>query len=143
MSSRDTNYSGNAITFTFAGAMIESGRGPDTFLEIAQQEDDFTYQAGIDGEGVWSENRNRYTVMTLTLMQTAAGNDVLSAIHNASKLAGGLPSPVYAEDRRGNSKLVSGSAMILKTPDETFAKEAGTTVWTIGVHEPERIVGGH
>lgn len=143
MVARSTVYSGNAVTFSLSGITIESGRGEDTFLEISQQEDDFTYKAGLDGEGVWSENLNHYTLVTLTLMQTAAGNGVLSAVHNASKLAGGLPAPIFVEDRNGTSKMVSGAAMILKTPDETFAKEAGTTVWVIGVHSPERFVGGH
>ncbi len=55
----------------------------------------------------------------------------------------GLPVPVYVEVRKGSSKLVSSSGMITKMPDETYAKEAGVTVWTIGLHQPERVVGGH
>lgn len=143
MASRATVYSANAVTLTLAGLNIESGRGPDEFLRIEQQNDDFTYNAGIDGEGVFSENRNHYTLLTVTLMQTSQGNDVLSALHNASKLAGGSPFPAYVEDRRGTTKLVSGAALIMKTPDQTFAREAGTVVWVIGVHDPQRHVGGH
>lgn len=141
--SRSTVYSANAVTLSFAGQNIDSGRGEDEFLRIEQSEDDFSYRAGICGEGVFSENRNRYTVVTVTLLQTSAGNDVLSAIHNASKLLGGSTAPIYVEDRNGTSKLVSDAAIILKTPDETYARDAGTVVWTIGVHNPQRHVGGH
>ena len=143
MGSRATVYSAFRVTLNVASQAIESGRGPSDFLSIVQQEDDFGYTQGLDGEGAFSENRSDYTVLEVTLMQTAAGNDVLMAIHFASKAAGGLLVPVFVEDRKGNSKMVSGEGIILKTPDETFAKEVGTTVWRIGVHAPERQVGGH
>ena len=143
MANRSTVYSADAVTLTLGGLQVESGRGPDEFLRIEQQEDDFTYTAGIDGEGVFSKQNNRFTLVTITLMQTSAGNGVLSALHNASKLLGGSPMPIYVEDRNGTSKLVSSAALIMKTPDETYAKEAGTVDWVVGVHDPERFVGGH
>ena len=146
MPKRQTVYSANAITFNLATQSIESGRGPDEFLKIEQQDDDFSHTQGLDGEGCWNElngGGGSYTIITVTLLQTAAGNGVLWAIHEASKLAGGLPVPLYVADRKGTSKLVSTDAMILKTPDETFAKEAGTTVWTIGCVPDVRITGGH
>jgi hypothetical protein len=140
---RATVYSANAVVFNIATIDIQSGRGPSDFIKIAQQQDDFGYDAGLDGEGVFWFNGNRYTVLELTLMQTASGNADLTALHQASVLAEGLMYPAYMEDTKGSSKLVSGDAMILKTPDETFAKEPGTTVWMIGIHDPFRIVGGH
>lgn len=143
MGKRQTVYSGNAITFNFATQLIESGRGPDEFLKIEQQSDDFSHTSGLDGEGAWNELLDKYTVLTLTLLQTAAGNGVLWAIHQASMLGGGLPSPLYVADRKGASKFVSTDSLILKTPDETYAKEAGTTVWVIGANPDLRIVGGH
>lgn len=143
MGTRTTVYSANAVTFSFATQQIESGRGPDEFLRIEQQEDDFSHAAGIDGEGVWNELLNKYTLVTVTLMQTSAGNGVMWAIHQASKLLGGSPAPLYVEDRKGTSKLVGTSALILKTPDETYAREAGTVVWVVGVSDPNRVVGGH
>lgn len=143
MPKRSTVYSADAITFSMAGLPIDSGRGTDEFLRIEQEEDDFTYTAGVDGEGVFNHKMNKFTTITLTLLQTAKGNDVLSALHQASMLAGGLPSPVFMEDRKGNSKLVSDAAIIKKMPDETFGGEADTTEWVIGVHDPVRFVGGH
>jgi len=143
MAARSTVYSADEVTCMVGGLNIESGRGDDEFLKIEQQEDDFSYKAGIDGEGVFSQNKNTYTLVTITLLQTSAGNAILSGLHTASKLAGGLQVPVYVEDRKGSSMLISAAGMITKMPDEAWAKEAGVTVWTIGVHQPERIVGGH
>ncbi len=143
MGNRSTVYSANAVTLNFSGLNIESGRGPDEFLKIEQQADDFSHAAGIDGEGVWSEMLDKYCLVTITLMQTASGNGVLWAIHKASMLLGGSPSPIYVEDRKGTSKLASPTALITKMPDEAWGKEAGTTVWVIGVDNPTRVVGGH
>lgn len=140
---RATRYSGNDYVLDVAGVNIDSGRGPDTFVEIAQQEDDFTYAAGLDGEGVFAENLNHYTLVTLYLMQTSTGNAKLTALHNASRLAGGLLYPISGQDSRGTSKIVSEACMIMKMPDEAFAKEAGVIAWVIGVHDPDRIIGSH
>lgn len=140
---RSTVYSANAITFTLAGLAIESGRGPDEFLKIEQQGDDFSHAAGLDGESVWNELLDKYTLLTLTLMQTAAGNGVLWGIHKASLIGGGLPSPVFVKDRKGGNLLVGTNALIIKTPDVTYAKEAGTIVWQIGVDPDINVVGGH
>lgn len=143
MGNRNTVYSANALTLSMALQLIESGRGPDEFLKIEQQSDDFSHTAGLDGESAWNELLDKYTIITVTLLQTAAGNGVLWAIHQASKLGGGLPSPLFIADRKGTSKLVSTNAMILKNADETYAKEAGTTVWLIGCDPDVRVVGGH
>ena len=137
-------YSADAWTFNFAGVPIETGKGKDEFLKIEQKDDDFTYTQGIDGEGVFNQVLNTYTKVTLTLLQTSAGNGVLSAIHIASKLTpGGQPAPLYIEDRLGTSKTVSAAAMILKMPDETAALEAGVITWEFGLHSPVRYVGSH
>lgn len=141
---RDTHYSGDDITFTLNGLAIESGRGPDEFLKIEKQEDSFGVQESqIDGEAAWFHKKGTYTIVTLTLMQTAAGNDVLNALHQADLLTGNGAGPIFIEDRRGNSKYVAPSARILKTPDESHQAEPGSLVWTIGVVGGLRLVGGH
>lgn len=143
MGKRNTVYSANAVTFTLATLGIESGRGPDEFLKIEQQSDDFSHGAGLDGESVWNELLDKYTLITVTLMQTSAGNGVMWGIHKASLVGGGLPSPVFVKDRKGATLLVGTDALIIKTPDQTYAKEAGTTIWVVGVDPDIYVVGGH
>lgn len=140
---RQTVWSSNAWTMNIATRSIESGKGTDEFLKIEQAADDFSHTAGLDGEGCWNELGDDYTTITVTLLQTSAGNGILWAIHNASKLAGGVPVPIYIEDRKGASKLVATDAMILKCPDETAGKEAGNNTWVIGCSPDKRVVGGH
>lgn len=141
--SRATRYSAKDYALTVANVTLDSGRGADTFVEIAGEEDDFGYQAGLDGEGVFFSNPKKYTILTVYMMQTSQANAVLSALHLASLAAEGIMYPVSGQDSRGTSKIVSEAAMILKMPDEVYAKEPGVTAWRIGVHKPDRFVGGH
>lgn len=136
-------HNANAVTVVFGGFTIDFGKGADTFIEIATQEDFMTHTAGIDGEGTWSVNKNNYAVVSVNLMQTSSGNQVFTAMHNASKIAEGLLYPLFIENRNGTYKLVSDECAILKDPDWTFAKEAGVVIWTIGVDRPEIFSGGH
>lgn len=142
---RNTVYSADEVTVNFSGIPIESGRGEDEFVTIEQQEDSFTYKAGVDGEGTRSENKNTYTVVTLTIGQTSSANDLLSAIHELDKkVAGGSGiAPIMIRDRAGTQLFASAEAWIIKPPDQKYARESGERVWTFGVHAPERFDGGH
>ncbi len=140
---RSTVYSAQAITFSVAGLDVANGLGKDVFLEIEQEGDDYTYTQGLDGEGVFSLVPGGPTRLKATLLQTAAGNGVLTALHKASLLAGGLTYPIYWEDRKGTSKGISAAGVIAKLPNEKFGKEADENVWEFILHDPERLVGGH
>jgi hypothetical protein len=143
MTARTTVYSADAWSFNFAGLQIETGKGTDEFLKIEQQDDNVTAQVGIDGETVFSVLPQGLVKISLTLLQVSKGNGVLSAYHNASIKAGGLPAVLGIEDRNGTSRVVSPSAMIIRFPDETAAKEAGVVVWEFLVAASERFVGNH
>lgn len=134
-------YSADDYTFLLAKQKVDSGRGPDTFLTVAQQEDSVTYSVGLDGEGVFNFIPGRPVLVTLTVMQTSAANALLTALHIASEAAGGLLYPCEGQDSRGTSKIISEACAITKLPDETFGKEAGTVDWAIIVHNPLRAVG--
>lgn len=136
-------HDASAIKCFLGGLEVTSGRADGTFLEIAQENPDFSYTPGADGSGTFNRLHNRYTVYRLTLLQTSPGNAVMSTLHQASLKAGGIEYPAYTEDTNGTSRSAGTEAMILKTPDETYATEAGTVVWEIGVRNPERFVGGH
>jgi hypothetical protein len=136
-------WDASQIKFIINSLGIDSGRADGTFLEVAQENPDVSFTPSVDGGGTFNVLHNTYTVCKLTMLQTASGNSVLSVLHIASKKAGGIQYPVYLEDTNGTSKGAAVEAMILKTPDETFAKEAGTVVWEVGVKDIERFVGGH
>jgi Protein of unknown function (DUF3277) len=145
MSNRSTVYSSNKVTINFGGLIIDSGRGEagGDFLRIEQDGDDFDYKQSTDGEGVFWQLAPGKTTVTLILLQMAKSNAVLSALHIASKLAGGMPAPLVINDSGGTGAMISSAGLISKTPDETYAQEPGTVEWAIIVHAPDRIVNSH
>lgn len=140
---RSTVYSGNAITLSVGFLAIEGGRGTDTFLEVEEEEEDWEYTVGIDGEGVFSLKSKGATRMKVTLLQTSAGNAILSALHIASLEADGLTYPAFYEDRKGTSKGASPSVVITKLPPEKFGKVADVVTWELLCHGMARFVGAH
>jgi len=140
---RSTAYSAAAITFTLATLDLMKGIGADTVLEIDQEGETVTYAQGLDGEGVFSFHPGGGTRVKLTLMQTSAANQVLTALYTTSMANEGLLYPCYWQDRKGTSSGIGASAAITKLPPEKFGKEADTNTWEIIVHDPARIVGGH
>ena len=137
-------YSANEHTLNFAGIPIESGRGDDEFLAWEQDGDNFAFTSGVDGEGTRSEMKRPYTKLTVTLMQTSSGNDVLSGIWNGDIRApgGSGVAPVMARDRQGTTSLASAEAWILGPPAQKRGAEVGTLEWQLGVFNATRFDGG-
>jgi hypothetical protein len=140
---RSTVYSGDAVTLSVGLLAIEGGKGKDTFLEIEEEEDDVTYVKGLDGEGVFEFNQGGATVVKVTLLQTSAGNAILSALHIASLAAGGLTYAIFYEDRKGTSKGASPACSIRKLPPEKFGKATEDVTWELICHGMSRFVGAH
>lgn len=141
---RSTVYSLDVITFSFGGIDCTKGMGKDGFLTIAQQSDSWSYVQGSDGEGVFNKMPPGATLITAKFLQTSQTNALLSAYFLLSEQTeGGLPAPVFYEDRKGTSKLVAASAVIVKLPDENLNKEAEDVEWSFLVHAPTRFVGSH
>lgn len=138
-------YSAHQVSLIFAGIPIESGRGPDEFIAIAKANDTYTFQAGVDGDGVFSEDLNNYHTVTVTMMATAKGNAVFSAIHlgDIKTRSGAGIVPILIRDKNGTDVFIASEARIIKWPDESKGKEAGTFQWVIGVPNPQRFLGGH
>lgn len=141
---RSTVHSLDVLTFSFAGIDCTQGMGEGGFLTIAQQGESWTYKQGGDGEGVFNKMPPGATLITAKFLQTSKTNALLSAYFLLSEQTeGGLPAPVFFEDRNGTSKLVAASGVIVKQPDENYNKEAEDVEWSFLVHAPTRFVGSH
>lgn len=140
---RSTPYSANALAFQIAGLDVMQGLGPDTVFEADQEGETVTYVQGLDGEGVFCFHPGGPTRVKVTLLQTSAANQKLSALYTAAMAADGLVYPCYWADGKGTSSGVGASAAIAKLPPEKWGKEADVNTWEIIVHDPIRVVGGH
>ena len=120
-----------------------SGYGPDEFLTIETEDDDWTTEEGADGFVVRSAMPNVIANIQLTLQQTSPTNKVLTGLYNIGKgldPVAGIGADVFTLDIRNPltpfnvnepSIFNSPSAYISKIAPMNYAKESGVRVWEI------------
>ncbi len=138
-------YSLHEITLRIAGIPIEGGgAGEDEFISIPESTD-WSYVVGAGGEVAISRNNDQTAEISIFLLQTASGNDLLSALR-ARQIAGpGLPGagPFFMRDRNGRSLYEGAVCVILGSPEASFGSQAKTREWKIFVPHLRRFVGGN
>jgi hypothetical protein len=141
---RNTTYSGDAWTLNYAGMSLESGKGKDSFLKSEHINDEVTIFTGIDGESVFNIIKDTSRKVSVTFLFTSKANALLSAYFNVHrKTEGGLPGPLYLEDRLGTTKELSSAAMIAFMPDFEAGKEAGEVTWEFLLADADTFIGSH
>lgn len=125
-------YDAASVVVVFAGIPIQ-GLSEDSVVEIAYNEDAFTLQMGVDGDGTRSKTNNRSAQVTMSLMQSSLTNDLLNAVHQIDlNTPNGLGiGPLLIKDLNGRSLHAAEKAWIMKSPDAAFGKEAGPREWVI------------
>ncbi|QDJ52807.1 phage structural protein [Bordetella hinzii] len=126
------------------GAVALSGFAEDTFVTVAEIGEGISSVAGADGEVARSMSRDSRLRITVTLLQTSAGNALLSALHDADRSTDGNGVvPVAVTDLRGTSLHAAESAWIVKKPDAAYAAKVGTREWVIETGPAVNVVGGN
>jgi hypothetical protein len=144
MAGRATTHSLRSVVFEYGGYSVDSGRATDgDVLVIEQEGDDYGYQQGPDGEGVFYELAPGATFVTLRLMQSALANSVFSAMQAVAKALHGAPAPLKISYAKGTGRFISIAAVIAKLPDENWAQEPGPVEWRFIAHDPDRIVNSN
>jgi hypothetical protein len=141
----DKIYNADEVTLTIAGALIDSGFGDGEFLRVEQESDDFLDVVGTDGEVAVSKSNDRRATITVILLQTSSGNDLLSALRTLAVSSPGLAGagPLYIRDRNGRTVYESPACWIRKPPDATFDRSATSREWTIRCGTLIRTDGGN
>lgn len=126
-------YDADAVEIIVAGFPIDSGFADGEFLRIEQESDDFTDVAGTDGEVARSKTNDRRATATIILMQTSAGNQVLSALSNLDRLTpnGAGIAPFLVRDGNGDTLYEAASAWVMRPPNVSFDRAATNREWQI------------
>nr|NIQ06865.1 DUF3277 family protein [Candidatus Korarchaeota archaeon] len=106
-------YSPKDVSVIVAGTII-TGYAEDTFLAIERSSDAFAKVVGADGEVARTASADKSGTITLTLIQSSASNDVLSALQNADEISLAGKFPVMVKDNFGSSLYISGTAWVQK-----------------------------
>lgn len=125
------------------GGNIINGFSDATFIVAERNEQAFNLKVGVDGEGTRAKTNNKSGKVTITLMQSSASNDVLSALAAADELSNAGAVPLLLKDNSGRTLISSLTSWVQKYPNSEFAKETSTRVWVMETDELNIFVGGN
>lgn len=136
-------FNAGEVTLSIANRVIDSGFADGDFVKVAMANDDWTDKAGTDKEVTRSRVNDPRADVSVMLMQTSDGNDVLTQIRAADLAApnGAGVGPFLLRDQFGRT-IVRGQCWITKPPDVTRGREAGSCEWKIRLVVAEYTVGG-
>lgn len=135
-------YDAKQVTVTFGPVLLVSGHADGEFCRVEQESDDFEDVAGSAGEVAMSPTNDKRATVTVTLMQTAAENLLLSALR-AKQLAGGGSEPLFIRDRNGTTVYKAEQAWIMRPPDASFDRTATSREWTFRCADLDRVDGAN
>ena len=134
-------YDPNKVTIVF-GPVIIGGFQDGTFVSVDFNEDAYTLQIGVDGEGCRSRSNNDSATIIFTLGQWSETNDELSIIHNTDKLTGFGIYPLMIKDENGTTLYAAETAWIRKFPMSDFDREAVSREWALETDKLNAFIGG-
>lgn len=121
-------YDPAQVIITVNGIII-SGYADGTFVTVERDSDSWSKQIGADGDGTRSKSNDKSGKITISLMQSAESNEVLSALALLDEQTGGGAVPVLIKDNSGTSLHVAETAWIVKPATAEYGKEAGPREW--------------
>jgi hypothetical protein len=138
------NYDPKAVQIVIAGIPIIEGFADGEFIRIERTTELFTTTIGTDGEVVRNRSNDNRALVTLLLLQTSSGNDVLSQLHNAdrNRFNGAGVGQFLCVDGNGGSIYQAAECWVRKMPDVAFDREATSREWEIEIATLEDFTGG-
>lgn len=125
------------------GGKIIGGFTDGTFIKGERNEDMWTLKIGVDGIGTRSKTNNKSGKLTITLHQSSASNDDLSAFAIADELSNTGAVPVLLKDNSGRTICSALTMWVKKIADPEFAKEVMNRVWVMETDEFAIFDGGN
>lgn len=135
-------YDPGKVSFIAAGFTI-TGFSKDSFIKAERRENSFNMAVGAEGHVARSKNNDKTGTITISLMQTAESNLVLTGLMTSDELSGNSTFPVLVRDSSGYTILNAANAWIEKAPAITFSNEVQNVDWVFGCAELNMIVGGN
>lgn len=138
-------YDPTQHTINCAGIPINKGFAEDEFFKFSPEAPLFKDVVGADGTVTRVKIKDKRATVTITLMQTADANDLLSALAildaEADNEAG--VGPFLMKDRRGRSVISGADCWVQKLPDVTLGNGATARAWEIRIAEAKVFIGGN
>ncbi len=139
-------YDADQVAITIAGIPINGGYADGEFCRIERETEAFVDVVGTDGEVTRSKSGDNRATVTILLMQTAAANALLAALHTADKLAknGAGVGPLLIKDLNSDTTIHSSpECWVQSSPNVSYGREAGPREWPIRCSNLIDFVGGN
>lgn len=138
-------YDADQVTLVVCDLPIESGFADGEFLRIEQDSDDFGDVPGTDGEVTRSKTNDRRATITVILMQSSSGNNLLTVMNNLDRNTPGGAGigTLFIRDKQGTSLYTASKCWIAKPPDVSFDRLATAREWKIRCANLVRFDGGN
>ena len=130
------------VILAVGGAPI-SGYADGTFVEVAFLEAQWATVTGADGLTQRTKSNNYSGTVTVTILSTAASNDVLSALWNVDRYSSAGAVPLLLKDVSGTTLWASPRAWIEQMPNQAFSKTAESRAWVIACSDLTGAAGGN
>lgn len=133
-------YSPQQVILTIAGYQFTGWQS----IRIAKNTQGFQPIRGIRGKNTRVRNLDTSATITLPLLQTSQGNDVLSSIHADDLLNGTGRLTLTLKDMSGQSVFSSDEGYITGYPETVYAGEISYRSWNIYLQSTKTYkVGGN
>ena len=121
-------YSPDQVKITFRGTLI-TGFMDGTFVECERNEDAYTIHVGSLGDVTRTRNLNKTGKITITLMQHAPINDLLSLFLATDDIGDIVPGALQIKDLTNGMRVHAAEAWIMKPPKIERGKESAGLQW--------------
>lgn len=122
---------------------IVSGFSEDSIVNVERNADTFMLYTGADDTNTRIYNANTASTVTLSLQQTSASNDILTALYeNDRQTRNGLFS-ITIRDNSGRSEFFSEEAYIGIVPSSAYSNQMNTREWVIHAPKLDTLIGGN
>jgi hypothetical protein len=136
------SYDPAKVTITFAGIIVE-GYAKGTFVLAARNNPSFNLKVGSSGEGARAKSNDRSGTVTLTLQQSSASNDLLSAQAALDEASGDGIGSLLVKDLSGTTLCSAETAWIQKPTDVECSDEISDRQWVLETDILNIFAGGN
>lgn len=136
------SYDPSEVYVTVGGQRI-TGYADGTFVEVDFDEQQWNKVTGADAHTARSKTNNYAGSITLTLLATSIGNDILNSLWLADRRNNSGVVAVSVIDKQGNTKWTATYGWIRQMPTQGFGKEVENREWVIDCAELVGSAGGN
>ena len=100
-------------------------------ISVEYESNLFNTVVGADGEATRAKANNRSAKITLRMLKTSLGNDILNEYYQADLLSNGGTFPFMLKDNNGSELHAAEQCWVEKEPSTPFGQDAPIREWTL------------